>query len=102
MEFYIAASVFLLLAIITATGIIDDLYTRKYAPGFKNGKFTFKLIKYNPKRIRTLVVVQMLLLSFLMLSAPLFKLTEIAVAVITLVLVVPFVIIAQIWAVEKE
>lgn len=102
MEFYIAASVFLLLAIVTATGKIDNLYTKKYAPVFKDGKFTFKLIRYNPKRIRSLAVAVMLLIALFILSVPLFNLSELAAAVISVVSAVPFVILAQTWAAEKE
>ena len=103
MEFYIAASVFLLLAIIAATGKIDSLYCKKYGPGFKNGKFTlFKPIKYNPKRMRPLFVAMLTIMGFLVLAIPMLGLPEHVMAILIFVIAVVSSAIALTWAVEKD
>lgn len=103
MEFYIVASVLILLAIVVSTGKIDSLYCKKYGPGFKDGKFTWwKLIRYNPRRMRPLLVTMLVITGLLLLAVPLLSLPENIAAIIVLVFLVVSSIICLIWAVEKD
>lgn len=101
--FYIVASLFMLLAIITATGKIDSLYCKKYVPGFKNGKFTlWKQINFNRKRMRLLAVLLLVVIAMLLLAVPELNLSETAMAILLLGVAAAFSVIAMKWAVEKE
>lgn len=102
-SFYICSLIFVLLAIITATGKVDALYCKKYAPGFKNGKFTWrKQINYNPKRMRPLTVVMFVIIGLLLLAVPVWGFTEQTMGIVIISVVVVYSIIALKWAVEKE
>ena len=108
-SFYIASAIFFLLAVITATGKLDTLFCKKYSPALKNGKFAWKQITYNPKRMRPLLVAMLVIISLLLLAVPLFGLSETAVAVAVLLVAVAvllvtllFSVVAMMWAVEKE
>ena len=101
-SYYIVAAVMALLAIITATGCIDRLYCKKYAPGFKDGKFTLlKPINYNPKRLRPLMVTMLAIFAVLLLAVPLLGMAEQVLAIIILAIAVLFSVVAMTWAVEK-
>lgn len=100
--YYIASAVTAILAIITATGKIDSLYCKKYLPIFKNGKFVMKPINYNPKRMRPLSVVLLLLLSLLLISVPVCGVPEFTIFIAVLSCAVVFGVIATVWALEKE
>ena len=103
MTFYIAAAFLILLAIVTATGKIDSLYCKKYAPGFKNGKFTWcKQINYNHKRLRLLLVIMLVVMAMLLLAVPELGLPETASAISVLAVAVTNSVVAMVWAVEKE
>ena len=103
MEFYIVASVLILLAIVVSTGKIDSLFCRKYGPGFKDGKFTWwKLIRYNPKRMRPLLVVLLVIIGCMLLAIPVFGFPEHVMGIVIIVFAVVFSVIALLWAVEKD
>ena len=103
MVFYIVASLFVLLAIIAATGKADLLFCKKYGPGLKNGKFTWwKQVNFNRKRMRLLTVILLVVMAMLLLAAPVFGLSETALAVSVLSFAVVNSVIALTWAVEKE
>ena len=99
---YIASSILVLLALITATGVLDRFNIKKYGPGFVNGRFTlWKRIIFNPKRMRFLTVGLLLITSFVLLSMQLFGLTENTAAAIILTFAAIYVLIGATWAVEK-
>ena len=101
--FYIAASLFMLLAIVTATGKIDSLYCKKHGPGLKNGKFTWwRQINFNRKRMRLLSVILLVVMAMLLLAAPVFGLSETAMAISVLAFAAVNSVIAFTWAIEKE
>lgn len=101
-SFYIASAIFFLLAVITATGKLDTLFCKKHSLALKNGKFAWKQINYNPKRMRPLLVAMLFIISLLLLAVPLFGLSETAVAVAVLLVTLLFSVVAMMWAVEKE
>ena len=101
-SFYIASAVFLLLAVITATGKMDSLFCKKHTPALKNGKFVWKPINYNPKRMRPLLVAMFVIISLLLLAVPLCGLSETAMAVAVLLVTLLFSVVAMLWAVEKK
>ena len=101
-SFYIAASVFALLAIVTATGVLDSLFCKKYAPWFKNGKFVWKQVVYNRKRMRMLSVLLFVVISIILFAVPECDVSEVAFAISVLMLAVIFSIVASVWAVEKR
>ena len=101
-SFYIASAIFFLLAVVTATGKLDTLFCKKYSPALKNGKFTWKQITYNPKRMRPLLVAMLVIISLLLLAVPLFGLSETAMAVAVLLMTLLFSVVAMQWAVKKE
>ena len=101
--FYIVASLFLLFAIVTATGKIDSLFRKKYGPGFKNGKFTcWKQMNFNRKRMRLLTVIQLVGMAMLLLAVPKLELSETAAVISILTFAVVNSVIAFTWALEKE
>ena len=103
MEFYIVASVLILLAIVVSTGKIDSLYCKKYGPGLKNGKFTWwREFNFNPRRIRPLSVVLLFIISLLILAIPLFNISELFISIAVLFVAAVFSVIAVLWALEKE
>ena len=101
-SFYIASAIFFLLAVITATGKLDTLFCKKYSPALKNGKFAWKQINYNPKRLRPLLVAMLFIISLLLLAVPLFGLSETAMAVAVLLVTLLFSVVAMQWAAEKK
>ena len=99
---YIASSILVLLALITATGVLDRFNIKKYGPGLVNGRFTlWKRIIFNPKRMRFLTVGLLLITSFALLSMQLFSLTEGTASAIIITVAVIYTIVGTTWAVEK-
>ena len=103
MVFYIVASLFILFAIVAATGKADSLFCKKYGPGFKNGKFTWrKQMNFNRKRMRLLTVVLLVVMAMLLLTVPELGLSETAAVISILTFAVVNSVIAFTWALEKE
>lgn len=87
MEIIVMSAILFVIALVTATGVLDFIFVN-YGPGYENGKFKwFKKTKYKKRPSRIMFVTLSLVSAALLLAVEYLNFSAVAATIVILALV---------------